>query len=122
MQLAFPRPGTTTFACRASPKPSNRTSTYADSASSRPTGAETGKRIRSITVGNEEGTRHSDEEIVLAALGDTADDELTSFAPRRVLTDHVGIPRETTAILSRRPRLYSLSRRRRYLCTYAGFL
>ena len=39
-------------------------------------------------------TPKTDEEIVLAALDNTADDKLTSFALRLALTDYVGIPPE----------------------------
>ncbi len=43
----------------------------------------------------DENTQQSDEEIVLAALDGTADDKLTDFALRMVLSDHVGIPHES---------------------------
>ena len=42
----------------------------------------------------DENTQQSDEEIVLAALDRTADEKLTGFALRIVLSDHVGIPHE----------------------------
>nr|WP_263351304.1 chromosome partitioning protein ParB [Acidicapsa acidisoli] len=46
-----------------------------------------------FTAGSDENVPQTDEEIVLAALDNTADDKLTGFALRLVLTDHVGIPR-----------------------------
>lgn len=42
----------------------------------------------------DENTQQSDDEIVLAALDGTADQKLTGFALRLVLSDHVGIPQE----------------------------
>jgi ParB family transcriptional regulator, chromosome partitioning protein len=45
-------------------------------------------------AGNDENTEQSDEEIVLAALDNTAEDKLTGFALRLALTDHVRIPYE----------------------------
>jgi ParB family chromosome partitioning protein len=42
----------------------------------------------------DENTQRSDDEIVLAALDGTADQKLTGFALRLVLSDHVGIPQE----------------------------
>ncbi|NYF51656.1 ParB/RepB/Spo0J family partition protein [Tunturiibacter gelidoferens] len=45
-------------------------------------------------AGNDENGQQTDEEIVLAALDNTAEDKLTGFALRLALTDHVGIPRE----------------------------
>ena len=41
-----------------------------------------------------ERAAESEEEIVLAALDNTADEKLTGFALRLVLSDHIGIPRE----------------------------
>lgn len=43
----------------------------------------------------DENTQQSDDEIVLAALSTTADEKLTSFALRLVLSDHIGIPHES---------------------------
>jgi ParB family chromosome partitioning protein len=43
----------------------------------------------------DENTQQSDEEIVQAALEGTADDKLTGLALRIVLSDHLGIPRES---------------------------
>jgi ParB family chromosome partitioning protein len=43
----------------------------------------------------DENTQQSDEEIVLAALDGIADEKLTGFALRIVLTDHLGTPRES---------------------------
>jgi ParB family chromosome partitioning protein len=45
-------------------------------------------------AGDDENTEQTEEEIVLAALGRTADDKLTSFALRLLLSDHVAVPRE----------------------------
>ncbi len=44
----------------------------------------------------DENTQQTDEEIVLAALDGTADDKLTGLALRIVLSDHIGIPHETS--------------------------
>jgi ParB family chromosome partitioning protein len=44
--------------------------------------------------GNAENQQQIDEEIVLAALDNTAEDKLTGFALRLVLSDHVRIPCE----------------------------
>jgi ParB family chromosome partitioning protein len=45
-------------------------------------------------AGNDENQQQTDEEIVLAALDDTANEKLTGFALRLALTDHVSIPLE----------------------------
>jgi ParB family chromosome partitioning protein len=50
------------------------------------------EEVASHFAGNEENEQQTDEEIVLAALYNTADDKLTGFALRLMLTDHVGIP------------------------------
>ena len=42
----------------------------------------------------DENTEQSDEEIVLAALEATRDEQLTGFALRIVLSDHLGVPQE----------------------------
>jgi ParB family chromosome partitioning protein len=42
----------------------------------------------------DENAQQSDDEIVLAALDGTADEKLTGFALRLVLSDHIGIPQE----------------------------
>jgi ParB family transcriptional regulator, chromosome partitioning protein len=42
----------------------------------------------------DENVQESEEEIVLAALDITADEKITGFALRLVLSDHIGIPRE----------------------------
>lgn len=52
------------------------------------------EEVASHFAGNDENAQQSDEEIVLAALDNTAEDKLTSFALRLVLTDHVGIPHQ----------------------------
>jgi ParB family chromosome partitioning protein len=52
------------------------------------------EEVASHFAGTDENTQQTDEEIVLAALDNTADDKLTSFALRLALTDHTGIPRE----------------------------
>ena len=41
---------------------------------------------------DDENSQQSDEEIVLAALEGTAEEKLTGFALRLVLSDHIGIP------------------------------
>ena len=43
----------------------------------------------------DDNAQQSDDEIVLAALDGTADEKLTGFALRLVLSDHVGIPQES---------------------------
>ena len=52
------------------------------------------EEVASHFAGNDENAQQTDEEIVLAALDNTADDKLTSFALRLALTDYVGIPPE----------------------------
>jgi ParB family transcriptional regulator, chromosome partitioning protein len=52
------------------------------------------EEVASHFAGNDENAQQTDEEIVLAALENTADDKLTSFALRLALIDHVSIPRE----------------------------
>jgi ParB family transcriptional regulator, chromosome partitioning protein len=52
------------------------------------------EEVASHLAGNDENAQQTDEEIVLAALDNTAEDKLTRFALRLALTDHVGIPRE----------------------------
>jgi ParB family transcriptional regulator, chromosome partitioning protein len=52
------------------------------------------EEVASHFAGNDENAQQTDEEIVLAALDNTADDKLTRFGLRLALTDHVGIPRE----------------------------
>jgi ParB family chromosome partitioning protein len=42
----------------------------------------------------DENAQQSDDEIVLAALDGTADEKLTGFALRLVLSDHIGIPQD----------------------------
>ena len=51
--------------------------------------------VASHFAGENENLQQTEEEIVLAALDATAEDKLASFALRLVLTDHLGIPRET---------------------------
>ncbi len=56
--------------------------------------------MRTITTGNQfsnrdENSPRSDDEIVLAALDDTADEKLTGLALRVVLSDHIGIPHKS---------------------------
>jgi ParB family chromosome partitioning protein len=50
--------------------------------------------VAAAFANGEENAQQSDEEIVLSALEGTAEEKLTSFALRLVLSDHVGIPRE----------------------------
>jgi len=52
------------------------------------------EEVGSHFAGNDENAQQTDEEIVLAALDNTADDKLTGFALRLALTDHVSTPRE----------------------------
>jgi ParB family transcriptional regulator, chromosome partitioning protein len=52
------------------------------------------EEVASHFAGNDENAQQTDEEIVLAALDNTANDKLTGFALRLALTDHVSIPRE----------------------------
>ena len=53
------------------------------------------EEVASHFAGKDENLEQTEQEIVLAALGDTADDKLTNFALRLALTDHLGIPRDT---------------------------
>ena len=56
----------------------------------------------------DENTQQSDEEIVLAALEGTADEKLTGFALRIVLSDHIGIPHESqTDLLSEAEQVFA---------------
>lgn len=50
------------------------------------------EEVASHFAGNDENARQTDEEIVLTALDNTADEKLTGFALRLALTDHVSIP------------------------------
>ena len=50
--------------------------------------------VASHFANGDENTQETDEEIVLAALDSSADEKLTSFALRIVLSDHIGIPHE----------------------------
>jgi ParB family chromosome partitioning protein len=50
--------------------------------------------VASHFAGNDENQQQTDEEVVLAALDNTADDKLIGFALRFALTDHVSFPRE----------------------------
>jgi ParB family chromosome partitioning protein len=50
------------------------------------------EEVASHFAGNDENTQQTDEEIVLAALDNTAEYKLIGFALRLALTDHVGIP------------------------------
>jgi ParB family chromosome partitioning protein len=52
------------------------------------------EEVASRFAGNDENQQQTDEEVVLAALDNTADDKLIGFALRFTLTDHVSIPRE----------------------------
>jgi hypothetical protein len=52
------------------------------------------EEVASHFTGNDENTQQTDEEIALAALDSTAEDKLTGFALRLVLTDHLGIPHQ----------------------------
>jgi ParB family chromosome partitioning protein len=51
--------------------------------------------VASHFAGDDENHEQTEQDIVLSALGTTADDKLTSFALRLALTDHLGIPRDT---------------------------
>ena len=50
--------------------------------------------VAEFFVGGEENDDKTDEEILMAGLESLADDKLTGFALRLVLTDHLNIPRE----------------------------
>jgi ParB family chromosome partitioning protein len=52
------------------------------------------EEVASYFANGDENGQQSDDEIVLAALDGTADEKLTSFALRLVLSDHIGIPHE----------------------------
>jgi ParB family chromosome partitioning protein len=49
------------------------------------------KEVANHFANDAENSQQSGEEIVLAALDDTADEKLTSLALRLVLSDHLGI-------------------------------
>jgi len=53
------------------------------------------EEVASHFAGDDESQEQTEQEIVLAALGNTADEKLTSFALRLALTDHLGLPRDT---------------------------
>ncbi len=53
------------------------------------------EEVASHFAGDDENHEQTEQEIVLAALGNTADEKLTSFAMRLALTDHLGLPRDT---------------------------
>jgi ParB family chromosome partitioning protein len=53
------------------------------------------EEVSSHFAGDDENHEQTEQEIVLAALGNTADEKLTSFALRLALTDHLGLPRDT---------------------------
>ena len=53
------------------------------------------EEVASHFAGNDENLEQTEQEIVLAALADSADDKLTSFALRLALSDHLAIPRDT---------------------------
>ena len=50
--------------------------------------------VASHFASDDENTQQSDDEVLLAALGNTADEKLNGLALRILLTDHVGIPHE----------------------------
>ena len=50
--------------------------------------------VAEFFVGDDENHDKTDEEILMAALESLADDKLTGFALRLVLTDHLNLPRE----------------------------
>ena len=51
--------------------------------------------VASHFAGDDENHEQTEQDIVLSALGTTADEKLTSFALRLALTDHLGLPRDT---------------------------
>ncbi|SEB52617.1 hypothetical protein [Terriglobus roseus] len=53
------------------------------------------EEVASHFAGDDENHRQAEQEIVLSALGTTADIKLTSFALRLALTDHLSLPRDT---------------------------
>ena len=53
------------------------------------------EEVASHFAGDDENHEQTEQEIVLSALGNTADEKLTSFALRLALTDHLGLPRDT---------------------------
>ena len=52
------------------------------------------ENVASHFASDDENAQQPDDEVLLAALGNTADDKLNGLALRIVLTDHVGIPHE----------------------------
>jgi ParB family transcriptional regulator, chromosome partitioning protein len=53
------------------------------------------EEVANYFANSDENTQQSDDEIVLTALDDTADEKLTGLALRLVLSDHIGIPHES---------------------------
>ncbi len=53
------------------------------------------EEVASHFAGDDENHEQTEQDIVLAALDNTADEKLTSFALRLALTDHLGLPRDT---------------------------
>jgi ParB family chromosome partitioning protein len=53
------------------------------------------EEVASHFAGDDENHEQTEQEIVLAALSNTANEKLTSFALRLALTDHLGLPRDT---------------------------
>ena len=53
------------------------------------------EEVASHFAGDDENHEQTEQEIVLDALGNTADEKPTSFALRLALTDHLGLPRDT---------------------------
>jgi ParB family chromosome partitioning protein len=57
------------------------------------------EEVASHFAGDDENHEQTEQEIVLAALANTADEKLTNFALRLALTDHMDVPRDTDADL-----------------------
>ena len=53
------------------------------------------EEVASHFAGDDENHEQTEQEIVLAALENTTDEKLTSFALRLALTEHLDIPRDT---------------------------
>ena len=53
------------------------------------------EEVASHFAGDDENHEQTEQDIVLSALGTTADEKITSFALRLALTDHLGLPRDT---------------------------
>jgi len=69
------------------------------------------EEVASHFAGDDENLEQTEQEIVLAAIANIADDKLTSFALRLALTDHLGMLRDPDPTCSPKPTPHSLHHR-----------